>query len=89
MSRVRLVCVVLLALPLILRHGFVDMGLHRVEARMDPGNERSRRLAESVGFTHEATLREDTFDPGSGRYVDTAILALLAPRWRASQPDRG
>jgi ribosomal-protein-alanine N-acetyltransferase len=71
------------ALAPVLRHGFEGMGMHRLEARMDPANERSRRLAESAGFTYEGTLREDTHDPGTGAFVDTAVLALLASEWRS------
>jgi len=40
-------------LGLILRFAFNDLGLHRLEADIQPGNEASKRLASRVGFRKE------------------------------------
>jgi ribosomal-protein-alanine N-acetyltransferase len=40
-------------MKLVLRRAFVTLGLHRVEANIQPGNEPSRRLAERCGFRLE------------------------------------
>ena len=37
----------------VIDHAFVEMGLHRLEANIQPGNERSVRLVESLGFECE------------------------------------
>ena len=40
-------------LQLVIDHAFTQMGLHRLEANIQPGNERSVRLVESLGFECE------------------------------------
>ena len=40
-------------LALVIKHAFSEMGLHRLEANIQPGNERSVRLVESLGFECE------------------------------------
>ena len=47
-------------LALVLRHAFAGLKLHRVEANVQPGNERSRALVRGAGFELE------------GYYVDLA-----------------
>jgi ribosomal-protein-alanine N-acetyltransferase len=64
-----------------LGHGFVAMGLHRVEALVDPVNTASIRLVERLGFHRDGTLRENTYF--RGRFIDDVVFSLLAPEWRA------
>lgn len=45
------------AVAAVLRAGLGPMGRRWIEARITPGNERSRRLAARLGLVHEATLR--------------------------------
>lgn len=63
-------------LQLVIRHAFDDLGLHRLEANIQPGNENSVRLVESLGFECEGYsprfLRID------GRWRDHERWALLA-----------
>lgn len=68
------------ALPLVVRFGFEVMGLHRIDAQVDPENIASLRLLEGLGFKHEGVLRESTFS--YGRFSDTAMLGLLEQEWR-------
>lgn len=58
-----------------LRFGFEHVGLHRVEANIDPDNIGSRRVVEKAGFTHEAMLRQNWFY--AGRFTDSAIYGIL------------
>lgn len=52
------------------------MGLHRVEARIDPANTQSRRVLEKLGFVAEGLLRESWFHHEV--VTDTAVFGLLA-----------
>jgi ribosomal-protein-alanine N-acetyltransferase len=64
-------------LPPVIELGFGAMGLHRIEAHIDPRNVRSIRVAERLGFVREGVLRENTRGPGG--FLDSAIYARLAP----------
>lgn len=63
------------ALVAILGFGFTRMGLHSVEAQIDPPNLRSRRVLERLGFQQDGLLRENYFF--AGRFTDTAVFTLL------------
>jgi ribosomal-protein-serine acetyltransferase len=65
------------ALTAVLGHAFDDLGLHRVEMRTLTTNDRSRRLAERLGFTLEAVLRAAIRFPDGHR--DVAVYATLLP----------
>jgi len=56
-------------------------GMHRVEWRNSPDNERSRAVAKRLGLTHEGTLRGDFVVNGTRQ--DTEVRAVLADEWRA------
>jgi ribosomal-protein-alanine N-acetyltransferase len=63
------------AIAAVLAIGFGEMGLHRVEADIDPNNIASQRVLERNGFVREAYFRENLFF--DGRFYDSAIYALL------------
>jgi RimJ/RimL family protein N-acetyltransferase len=56
------------------RHAFEALGANRVELRMDDANVRSWRVAERLGFSHEATLSNESVSP-DGSLRDTRIYA--------------
>jgi RimJ/RimL family protein N-acetyltransferase len=58
------------------RFAFDDLAANRVEIRCDPRNERSRRVAERLGFLYEGCLRNSRQDP-AGRPRDTLVYALV------------
>jgi RimJ/RimL family protein N-acetyltransferase len=65
----------------LLRFGFTDLALHRVEADVDPRNEASVRLLERLGFTREGLLRERWIV--EGEISDAAFYGLLRREWEA------
>jgi [ribosomal protein S5]-alanine N-acetyltransferase len=71
-------------LELVLRHAFVDMDLHRIEANIQPGNHASIALARGAGFGREGFSRR--YLKIGGRWRDHERWAILADDWRASNP---
>lgn len=61
---------------------FEELGLHRLEADVDPRNERSLRLLEKQGFQREGLLRERY--QVSGEIQDAVLLGLLQREWKGS-----
>ena len=59
----------------LLRHAFLEMGLHRVEAACAPENERSRRLLERLGFEREGFARAYLLIDGA--WQDHLLFAML------------
>lgn len=71
------------ALERVLRFGFEELKLHRIEAKFIKGNERSRRLMERVGMSFEGYLREAMLVKGT--YVTVGICSILASEWLEKQ----
>ncbi|HEY7660334.1 MAG TPA: GNAT family protein [Actinomycetota bacterium] len=73
-------------LTLVLRRAFGPIGLHRVEANVQPDNARSIALAESLGF------RREGYSPKylkiGGRWRDHVRFAILAEEFLAAQAGR-
>ena len=61
--------------------GFTRLGLHSVEADIDPDNAQSRRLLEKLGFVQEGLFRESFYIPHEGRYGDSAVFSVLVSGW--------
>jgi len=73
------------AVRTLLGFGFADkarggLGLHRVEADIDPDNEASARLLTRLGFSLEGRLRERWIV--GGVVSDSAIYGLLQRDWK-------
>jgi [ribosomal protein S5]-alanine N-acetyltransferase len=71
------------AMRLLLRTAFTELGLHRLEANIQPGNERSIALAKRCGFELEG------FSPRylkiGGRWRDHERWAIRAETWRRTR----
>lgn len=69
-------------LALVLRFAFRQLGLHRVEANIQPGNRASRALVRRLGF------RQEGFSPRylkiGGRWRDHERWALVREAWAAA-----
>jgi ribosomal-protein-alanine N-acetyltransferase len=63
------------ALAAIIQFGFTRMGLHSIEAQVDPANIRSVRLLEKLRFRREGYQRENFYV--NGRFSDTVLYARL------------
>ena len=72
------------AAALLLDWAFGPLGLHRLEADVDPRNTASLRMLRRLGFASEGLLRERYFV--AGEVADTEMLGLLARDWNARQP---
>jgi ribosomal-protein-alanine N-acetyltransferase len=74
-------------LALALRHAFRSLGLHRLEANIQPGNDRSRGLVRRLGF------RKEGYSPRylkiGGRWRDHERWAIVRERWAAGRRRRG
>jgi ribosomal-protein-alanine N-acetyltransferase len=67
------------AVGAMLRFGFERMGLHSVEAQIEPANRASRGVLEKLGFVQEGYFRENFFFDGT--FGDTAVFSLLKADW--------
>jgi ribosomal-protein-alanine N-acetyltransferase len=63
-------------LQLVIRHAFDELGLHRLEANIQPDNTRSIRLVESLGFVCEGY--SPRYLKVNGKWRDHERWALLA-----------
>ncbi len=76
------------ALPALLGFAFDVLGLHRLEADVDPRNARSIRALERVGFVREGQQRERYHL--AGEWQDALLYGLLRREWsarREREPD--
>jgi RimJ/RimL family protein N-acetyltransferase len=64
------------AVALLTRWGFDELGLERIELRIDPANEASSRVAERAGYRLEGVLRSMYFK--EGRRSDVAVWSRLS-----------
>jgi len=64
----------------VIDHAFRDLGLHRLEANIQPGNDASRRLVRALGF------RQEGYSPRylkiNRRWKDHERWAILSEEWK-------
>ena len=70
-------------LELVLARAFTDLGLHRLEANIQPGNAASIALVRGAGFVHEGF--SERYLKIGGRWRDHERWAIRAEQWRARE----
>lgn len=70
------------AVRAVLKFGFENMKLNRVEAKTNLENAVSSRLLEKVGMTYEGILRQYTFC--KGQHLDLKMYSLLRSEYQQS-----
>ena len=71
------------ALRCVLKFGFEELKLHRIEAKFIEENKRSLRVMEKVGMTFEGVCREGMLI--KGKYVNVGICSILRSEWESLQ----
>ena len=71
------------ALGAVLRYGFENMDLNRIQAVIDSENVRSQKLVKRLGFKKEGVLRQNSVF--EGQYRDDVLYSLLKEEWRLKQ----
>jgi ribosomal-protein-alanine N-acetyltransferase len=68
-------------MQLLLTHAFVELELHRLEANIQPANERSIALARRSGFVHEGF--SEAYLKIDGQWRDHERWAIRVEQWQA------
>ena len=62
----------------VIRYGFKELGLHSLEANVNPSNLASIKLLKKQGFIQEGYFRESYFY--NGTFLDSAIFSLITKK---------
>ena len=65
----------------VIKFGFEELGLHRIEARHIAGNDASHRVMQKLGMTPEGCLRESYYINGTYRTV--TVCSILAKEFES------
>lgn len=68
---------------IMLRYGFDELNLNRIELKVGAWNEYAIRSYEKVGFQHEVRWRGNIYRDGN--YHDTLSMSILRHEWQAQQ----
>ena len=68
------------ALKALIRHGFYELGFHRIYGEVYSNNQRALSAFYKIGFVKECMLRKAKFINGS--FYDTICISILEDEWR-------
>ena len=71
------------AMRMIVRYGFLELGLHRIELKVFAFNERALSAYTKAGFVLEGRRRQRVLH--GGEFHDDLIMAVLRPEWEQRQ----
>jgi RimJ/RimL family protein N-acetyltransferase len=71
------------AMRALMRFGFDEMNLYRIELTVDARNERAQACYRKCGFVEEVRLRQHRY--AEGAYHDTLWMGILRDEWAALQ----
>ncbi|HLY27812.1 MAG TPA: GNAT family protein [Aggregatilineales bacterium] len=74
------------AMRVMLRYGFMELGLNRIELTVFGFNPRAVRSYEKAGFQREGSLRESLYR--DGQFHDQLVLGILRTEWDALPDDQ-
>ena len=74
------------AIAEVLKFGFEQMNLHRIEALIADWNVPSLKLVDKYGFVREGVMREDYFY--EGKHEDSVCFSLLKKDWLSKQENQ-
>ena len=74
------------ALSEVIRYGFENMNLNRIQALIADGNIPSKKLLQRNGFSFEGTMREDYVVDGKSE--DSNCYSLLKHKWQANTSNK-
>jgi RimJ/RimL family protein N-acetyltransferase len=69
------------AMRTLVRFGFEEMNLHRIQLTVDARNERAQACYRKCGFVEEARLRQHRY--AEGQFHDTLWMSVLREEWEA------
>ncbi|MDP9237018.1 MAG: GNAT family N-acetyltransferase [Chloroflexota bacterium] len=72
------------AMRTLMRFGFEEMNLYRIELTVDARNERAQACYRKCGFVEEVRMRQDRWSEGA--FHDTLWMGILRDEWLAAQP---
>lgn len=64
------------AISCLIKYAFTDLGLNRIEAKIEPQNLSSIKLIERLNFTYEGTLRQT--EKSKNLFIDLRMYSRLA-----------
>ncbi len=67
----------------LLKHGFENLNLNRIQLYVYEKNERAIHVYEKVGFVHEGRKRQALYR--NGKYQDILIMSVLREEWEANR----
>jgi RimJ/RimL family protein N-acetyltransferase len=71
------------ATRLVVRYGFAELGLHRIQLAVIGGNERALRTYRKAGFVEEGRSRESLYRDGA--WHDEIRMSILDREWDAGR----